>query len=93
MDYQPKFAIGDLVHYVGDPQGLNGTVEAVHLTRDGFRYDITSQDVDVQARVLLNGMKPNLTEAELELPVEPTAEASVETPAAPETPEEAHATE
>jgi len=66
MDYQPKFVIGQLVHYVGDPSGINGTVKSITQTADGFRYTITSQDVDVQARKLLEGIKANLLESELE---------------------------
>jgi len=66
MDYQPKFKIGQTVHYVGDPADIVGEVVLIQQAQDGFRYTISSEDVDVQARKLVKGVKAGLLESELE---------------------------
>jgi hypothetical protein len=53
----PKYSIGQEVHYQGDPEGVNGTVKSYRVTEDAVIYDITSTEVDVAARALIDGVK------------------------------------
>lgn len=61
----PKYEIGQIVHYTQDPEGVNGKVVALSTNGEGWMYKITSSEVDVSRRQIVNGCK-HVTEEELE---------------------------
>jgi len=60
----PKFQIGDLVKVLAD--GEEGTVVSYQADASGFTYRITSKEVDIKAKEIINGFK-TCKEDELEL--------------------------
>lgn len=62
----PKFDIGSRVKMIGDPDVDAGEVVSFNYSADsGFRYQVTSKEVDMVKKEISHGIK-NCLEAELE---------------------------
>lgn len=55
---QPKFEIGQLVKFVNDKDSDAGKVVSYSYdSENGFVYKITSKEVDMELKEILNGFK------------------------------------
>jgi hypothetical protein len=59
MDYSaPQFVVGDIVHYVGDPQEVAEPIVGLSWSPEaGWIYSINSVAFDAQRGVVINGVK------------------------------------
>lgn len=54
----PKFTIGQKVHFVGDAKSDAGVVKTFSFDPEvGYRYTITSKEVDIKRKLVVDGIK------------------------------------